>query len=142
MLKVFKWQNQTFNLDLSDCKGLCSFPYTSLFLSITRKRCFWNGTRGHVTPQATKTGIFLQQPWQDVVCGGCSGLPARWCGAPAHYSPGPWFRMGPGKAVEQKQEAGSRKELGQGVVSQGCPKLPLTIPSFGLVPWLHRNVLT
>lgn len=39
-------------------------------------------------------------------------------------------------------EAGSGKKLGQGVVSQGCPELPLTIPSFGLAPWLQRNVLT
>lgn len=38
-------------------------------------------------------------------------------------------------------EARRETELGQGVIFQGCPEVPLPILCFGPAPWLHVNGL-
>lgn len=59
--KVSKWQGQAFNLDLSGSKNLCSFPYTSLFLSVKREWWFLEREEKDPrpdNPQAMKIGTF------------------------------------------------------------------------------------
>lgn len=65
-----------------------------------------------------KIGIFLQQPWQDVVCEAALGSLQDGVGLQLTIP------VQNGAQESSGAETGSRKELGQGVVSQGCPKLP------------------
>lgn len=78
MPKVPKWQSPALNLHLADRKGLCSLPYTSLLLSVTRKWFHERDPRAG-NPQVIKTGIFFQQPGRTRSAEGCSGLTVRGC---------------------------------------------------------------